>query len=320
MKLAVIFPGQASQQVGMGRDFFSEYPVVQELFHKADSVLGYPLSHLIFEGPEEELTLTENAQPAILTVSCAIWKALEPFIPPDAVCSMAGHSLGEYSALVASGAMDFADAVRIVHHRGQYMQEAVPVGQGKMAAIVGLAQEKVQGVLEGLDLGGEIAQLANINSPDQLVISGSAKGIDLVAKPMQDAGAKRFVELKVSAPFHSSLMIPAADKLKPELAEIKFARPRNQLVANLTAAPYPAEPSEYFELLYRQIFSPVAWVDSVQRMARHQPACFVEVGPGKVLKMLVARISREIPCVGVGDMDGFKRMLAYLSDETGVPV
>jgi [acyl-carrier-protein] S-malonyltransferase len=319
MKLAVIFPGQASQQVGMGRDFYHEYPVVQELFHQADGVLGYPLSHLIFEGPEEELTLTANAQPAILTVSYAIWKALEPFIPPDAVCSMAGHSLGEYTALVASGAMDFADAVRIVHHRGKYMQEAVPVGQGKMAAVVGLPLEKIQEVLAGLDLGGEVAQLANINSPDQIVISGSAAGIDIAAKPMQEAGAKRFIELKVSAPFHSSLMIPAADKLKPELEAVKFARPHAQVVANLTAAPYPAETTEYPEMLYKQIFSPVRWIESVQRMARHQPDCFVEVGPGKVLKMLVARIHRDVSCVGVGDMDGFKRMLAYLSGETGVP-
>ncbi len=319
MKLAIAFPGQASQQVGMGHDFFAEYPVVQDLFHQADEVLGYPLSRIIFEGPEEELTLTANAQPAILTVSYAAWKVLEAFIPERAALTMAGHSLGEYSALVASGAMDFTDAVRIVHHRGKYMQEAVPVGQGKMAAVIGLPLEKIEEVLASLDLGGEVAQLANINSPDQIAISGSAAGIDMAAKPMQDAGAKRFLELKVSAPFHSSLMVPAADMLRPELDKVKFSVPRWPVIANLTASEYPAGVAEYPGLLYRQIFSPVRWVESAQNMAARQPEGIIEVGPGKVLKMLNARICREIPCSGVGDMNSFKAMLAYLSGETGFP-
>lgn len=319
MKLGVIFPGQASQQVGMGRDFYTEYPVIQDLFNQADEVLGFPLSRIVFEGPEDELTLTANAQPAILTVSYAVWKLLEPFIPEGAEITMAGHSLGEYTALVASGALDFADAVRIVNHRGKYMQEAVPVGQGKMAAVIGLPLEKIEEVLAGLNFGGEVAQLANINSPDQIAISGSAAGIDMAAKPMQDAGAKRFVELKVSAPFHSSLMIPAADKLKPELEAVKFKNPRWPVIANLTAAEYPADTNEYPDMLYRQIFSPVRWVESAQNMSARQPEGFIEAGPGKVLKMLVAKISREIPCSGVGDMNGFKAILAFLSGETGFP-
>lgn len=319
MKLAVVFPGQASQQVGMGKDLFTEYPAVQELFQQADSALGYPLSRIIFEGPEEELTLTANAQPAILAVSCAVWNLLEPFIPEGAELCMAGHSLGEYTALVASGALSFADAVRIVHHRGLYMQEAVPVGRGKMAAVMGLPLEKIEEVLAGLKLDGEVAQLANINSPDQIVVSGSAAGIDLAAQALQGAGAKRVVELKVSAPFHSCLMIPAADKLKPELEAARFSQPRFPVIANLTASDYPQDTGQYASLLYRQIFSPVRWAESVQNMASRLPAGFIEAGPGKVLKMLIARIHRETPCSCVGDMDSYKSMLAYLSGEAGFP-
>lgn len=316
MKLGILFPGQASQQTGMGRDIFTEFAAVRELFQQADDILEYSLSKLIFEGPEEELTLTANAQPAILTVSFGFWTALAPFVPDDAQLWMAGHSLGEYTALLAADAFDFADAVRIVHLRGRLMQEAVPAGEGKMAAVVGLPLEKIEEVLEDLELDGEVAQLANLNSPDQIVISGSATGISMATKSLQDAGAKRVVELKVSAPFHSRLMEPAAEKLKPLLDEVRFRPARHPVLANVTAEPYPVAPAAYADLLYRQVCSPVRWTDIVRGMAREQPDTFVEVGPGKVLRMLAARTVQDVSCVSVGNIEGFKEMLAFLSGET----
>ncbi len=316
MKLGILFPGQASQQVGMGRDLFTEFVAVREIFQQADDVLEYSLSKLIFEGPEDELTLTANAQPAILTVSFGFWTALAPFIPDDAQVWMAGHSLGEYTALVAAGAFDFADAVRIVHLRGKFMQEAVPAGEGKMAAVVGLPLEKIEEALGGLEPDGEVAQLANLNSPDQIVISGSAAGISMATKSLQDAGAKRVVELKVSAPFHSRLMEPAAEKLKPLLDEVRFRPVQHPVLANVTAEPYPDDPAAYAALLYRQVCSPVRWTDTVRGMAREQPDTFLEVGPGRVLRMLAAKTARDVPCASVGDIEGFKEMLAFLSGES----
>jgi len=316
VKLGILFPGQASQQIGMGRDLFTEFAAVRELFQQADDVLEYSLSRLIFEGPEDELTLTANAQPAILTVSFSFWTALAPFVPDDAQVWMAGHSLGEYTALLAAGALDFVDAVRIVHLRGSLMQEAVPAGEGKMAAVVGLPQDKIEETLESLELDGEVAQLANLNSPDQVVISGSATGISMAARSLQDAGARRVVELKVSAPFHSKLMEPAAEKLKPLLDEVRFSPARHPVLANVTAEPYPDEPAAYADLLYRQVCSPVRWADTVRNIAREQPDAFAEVGPGKVLRMLAAKTVRDVPCVSVGDIEGFKGMLAFLSGES----
>lgn len=315
MKLGVFFPGQASQQTGMGRDLFTEFAAAREIYQQADDILGYNLSKLIFEGPEEELTLTANAQPAILTVSFSFWTVLAPFLPDGARMWMAGHSLGEYTALLAAEALDFADAVRIVHLRGQFMQEAVPAGEGKMAAVVGLPQEKIEDTLGNLELGGEVAQLANLNSPDQIVISGSAAGIDLATKALQDAGAKRVVELKVSAPFHSKLMEPAAEKLKPLLGEVRFRQTRHPVLANVTAQPYPDDPSAYADLLYRQVCSTVRWTDTIRSIAHEKPDTFLEVGPGKVLRMLAAKTEREVPCANVGDIEGFKKALAFLSGE-----
>ena len=300
----------------MGRDLFIEYAAVRELFQQADDVLGYSLSELIFKGPEEELTLTANAQPAILTVSFSFWTVLAPFLPDDTQVWIAGHSLGEYTALLASDALDFADAVRLVHMRGRFMQEAVPAGEGKMAAVVGLPQEKIEDTLGNLELGSEVAQLANLNSPDQIVISGSVAGISLAAKALQDAGAKRVVELKVSAPFHSKLMEPAAEKLKPLLDEVRFRPTRHPVLANVTTEPYPDDPSTYADLLYRQVCSPVRWTDTVRSIALAQPDAFMEVGPGKVLRMLAAKTVREVPCANVGDIEGFKKALAFLSGET----
>jgi [acyl-carrier-protein] S-malonyltransferase len=319
MKLALLFPGQASQQAGMGRDFHDEYAEVRKYFAQADETLGYPLSNLIFNGPEEELTLTANAQPAILTVSCAIWSVLKPFVADGTELIAAGHSLGEYSALVAAGAMEFAEAVRIVHLRGRFMQEAVPPGAGKMAAIFGLEQRAIEETLAGLKLEGEVAELANVNSTDQLVISGSAAGIDQAAQALSAAGAKRVVELKVSAPFHSSLMTPAAEKLKAELHATSFSAAQFPVYANVTAEQYSGGAGAIPQTLYRQVTAPVRWMDTIQNMLKERPDAFIEVGPGKVLRMLNARIAREAPCASVGDIEGFERVLAYLSSEANSP-
>jgi len=319
MRIALLFPGQASQQVGMGRDFHDEYAEARRYFAEADQELGYALSRLIFEGPEEELTLTANAQPAILTVSCAIWAVLKPFMPAGTELLAAGHSLGEYSALVAAGATDFSTAVRLVHLRGKFMQEAVPPGAGKMAAVMGLEQAGVERVLAGLELGGEVAQVANLNSPGQIVISGSAAGIDLAAQALSTAGAKRVVELKVSAPFHSSLMEPAAEKLSAELSTVQFSPPSFPVYANVSAELYAADAKAIPPMLYRQVTAPVRWVETIQAMLQTQPDAFIEVGPGKVLRMLNAGIARDAPCASVGDIESFKRVLAYLSGEADTP-
>jgi len=315
MRLAAVFPGQASQQVGMGGDFCDEFAAAREFFSTADRVLGFALSELIFEGPESELTLTANAQPAILTVSCAIWQVLTEFVPPEGVVAFAGHSLGEYTALVAAGSLDFSDAVRLVHLRGRFMQEAVPVGEGKMAAVIGLAAEKIEVVLTAVPTEAGPVQLANINSPDQVVISGSAAAVDAAGKLLAAAGARRVIELNVSAPFHSILMEPAAEKLHSRLEETRFKTPSAPVYANVTAAPYPEEVSAFAHLLTEQITSPVRWVESVNAIAQSQPELFVEVGPGRVLCGLISRTDRSLSITSVGTLEDFKKLLPMLTGE-----
>ncbi|MFA4967146.1 MAG: ACP S-malonyltransferase, partial [Candidatus Margulisiibacteriota bacterium] len=265
MKTAFVFPGQGSQAVGMGKGF------AESLLEEANQVLGFDLKKLCFEGPEEELKKTEITQPAILTVSVAAYGLLK--IRPDVV---AGHSLGEYSALVAAGAISFRDAVKIVNLRGRFMQEAVPLGQGAMAAVLGGDRKKIIDIC--LQVGG--VQPANMNGPDQIVISGKKGSVEEAGRLIKEAGAKRIIPLQVSAPFHSQLMEPAAQKLKGELAKIEIKDAQIPVIANVTAD-YVTGGKEISDLLIRQVTGPVLWEDSVRKMINDGVGSFVEVGPGK---------------------------------------
>jgi [acyl-carrier-protein] S-malonyltransferase len=296
-KLAFLFPGQASQYPGMGRDLAEKFDVARRTFEEADAALGFPISKICFEGTEDDLKLTENTQPGILTVSVAASRVLaEKGIEPDMV---AGHSLGEYSALVAAGGLDFADAVRAVRKRGKYMQEAVPAGEGAMAAILGLAPAEVIEITKK-SAQGEIVAAANLNSPEQTVISGSAAAVKRAVEVASQNGAKRAVVLPVSAPFHCELMGPAQKRLEADLRALKFHDLKYPLVTNVDAEAITSG-EEAREALIRQVCLPVHWLDSVHDMIENGAHMFVEVGPGKVLSGLLRQIDRAVRCVGVED-------------------
>ena len=296
-KLAFLFPGQASQYPGMGRDLAANFPESRAVFDEADASLGFAISKLCFEGPEEELKLTENTQPAILTVSVAAYRAREKRgITPDFT---AGHSLGEYSALVAAGALDFSAAVKIVRQRGRYMQEAVPAGEGAMAAILGLSPADVAEVCKKA-AGGEVVSPANLNSPEQTVIAGSAAAVKRAVEIASQSGAKRAVILPVSAPFHCALLAPAQKRLEPDLRAAKFAELRFPLITNVDAEVVTSG-EEAREALIRQVTMPVRWLDSVHEMVDQGVNIFVEVGPGKVLSGLLRQIDRSVRCFSVED-------------------
>lgn len=284
--LALLFPGQGSQYAGMGKLLAEQYGEARQVFEDADHALGFPLSKLCFEGPEEELKRTENTQPAILSVSVAAYRVLErQGIQPAVV---AGHSLGEYSALVAAGALDFKDAVTLVRKRGRYMQEAVPAGVGAMAAILKLPEGKLQQVLDQA-AQGEVVSAANLNSPDQVVIAGHAKAVGRAMELAKAAGAKRAIALQVSAPFHCSLMRPAQQRLQPDLQAVSFRDLRFPLINNWQARAVTAV-DDAREGLYQQIPNPVRWTDSIREMARQGIRRFIEVGPGNVLLGLCRNI------------------------------
>ena len=306
--LAFLFPGQGSQAVGMGKDLAEHYPVAKRTFEEADEVLGYPLSRLCFEGPEDQLRLTEITQPAILTVSVAAWRVLrENGVLPAYV---AGHSLGEYSAHVAAGSASFPDAVRTVRNRGKYMQEAVPLGVGAMAAILGMDLHKVNSVCAEA-AQGEVCEPANINSPEQIVISGNAAAVERAAKLASERGAKRAVQLPVSAPFHCPLMKPAQDRLAPDLRALAMGNPDIPVVCNVDAAPlHDAEGSR--DALLRQVTGSVRWSQSMQLLIADTVTTFVEVGPGKVLCGLMRQIDRCRICVNVEDSASLKKALEKL--------
>ncbi|HTY12682.1 MAG TPA: ACP S-malonyltransferase [Candidatus Omnitrophota bacterium] len=278
MKTAFVFPGQGSQFVGMGKGFAESH------LDEANRILGFDLKKLCFEGPEEELKRTEITQPAILTVSVAALQLLKE--KPDAV---AGHSLGEYSALVAAGSISFADAVKIVHLRGKFMQAAVPAGEGAMAAVLMPPKDKIREICEQV---GDV-QPANLNSPDQIVISGKKEAVEEAGKRLKEAGAKRIIPLAVSAPFHSRLMEPAAKKLEAELAKITISDAKVPVVANVTAD-YVASAEKIRELLIRQVTGSVLWEYSVRKMIADGVGRFVEVGPGKVLCGLIKKIDPAV--------------------------
>ncbi|MGO9126396.1 MAG: ACP S-malonyltransferase, partial [Terriglobales bacterium] len=296
-KIAFLFPGQGSQAVGMGKNLAGQYAVARNTFAEADEALGYKLSQLCFEGPEEQLSLTEITQPAILTASVAAFRVLaEKGLRPGFV---AGHSLGEYSAHVAAGTISFGDAVRTVRNRGQYMQEAVPVGVGAMAAILGMDLEKVTGVCHDA-AQGEVCEPANINSAEQIVISGNKSAVERATKLASERGAKRAVLLQVSAPFHCSLMKPAQDRLAADLGGLTFQKPGVPLVCNVDAE-FIIDGERGQDALVRQVTGAVKWEQSVRLLIAQGVQTFVEVGPGKVLCGLMRQIDRSKTGLNVGD-------------------
>jgi [acyl-carrier-protein] S-malonyltransferase len=295
--LAFLFPGQASQYCGMGRDLAEKFAEARAVFDEADAALGTSISKICFEGSEDDLKLTENTQPAILTVSVAAYRVLESKgIVPDCV---AGHSLGEYSALVAAGGIDFADAVKLVRKRGRYMQQAVPAGEGAMAAILGMAPLEVAEITKKA-AQGDVVSAANMNSPEQTVISGSAAAVRRAVEIASQEGAKRAVILPVSAPFHCALMAPAQARLEADLRATKFHALRFPLYTNVDADA-TTDGDEAREALIRQVCLPVRWLDSVHEMIDSGVHMFVEVGPGKVLGGLMRQIDRAVRVVGVED-------------------
>jgi [acyl-carrier-protein] S-malonyltransferase len=308
-KVAFVFPGQASQHPGMGKELAETYPVAREVFDEADKALGFSISKMCFEGSEEDLKLTANTQPAILTCSVATYRVLEQKgLAPDFV---AGHSLGEYSALVAVGALKFADAVRLVRKRGTYMQEAVPAGKGAMAAIMGLSPAVVVDVCKRASNGG-VCTPANLNSPDQTVISGDADAIKRAVELASQAGAKRATILAVSAPFHSALMMPAQEKLARDLEKTHFQALRVPLVTNVDADTIETG-DQAREALVRQVSTAVRWEESVRLLIEEGVNTFVEVGPGKVLTGLLRQIERSVAALNVEDEGSLQKTVEKIA-------
>lgn len=311
-KIALIFPGQGSQAVGMGKDLFEKYPVARRTFEEADEALGYKLSQLCFEGPEEQLRRTEITQPAILTTSIAALRVLETQMPKP--CSVAGHSLGEYSAHVASGTFSFADAMRTVRNRGKYMQEAVPVGVGAMAAILGMDLEKVAGVCQDA-AQGQVCSPANINSPEQVVISGNTAAVERATQLADQRGAKRAKLLPVSAPFHCSLMKPAQDRLEEDLKKLHMNKPVYPVACNVDAQ-LVNDDLRALDTLVRQVTGSVKWEQCMRLLIAQGVETLIEVGPGKVLCGLMRQIDRSKTCLNVGDEASLTKTVEALSQNT----
>jgi [acyl-carrier-protein] S-malonyltransferase len=316
--IAFLFPGQGAQRVGMGEELAAAFPICRQTFDEADAALGEPLSRIIFDGPDEQLTLTENTQPAIVAVSIAAYRLLESRgLTPSFV---AGHSLGEYSANVAAGTFSFADALRLVRRRGRYMQEAVPAGEGAMAAILGLELETVtRACLEAAD--GQVVSAANMNGAGQIVIAGARDAVKRAGDRARGLGAKRVVALSVSAPFHCAMMAPAQERLAPELRALDAAVPRVPIVANVDAEP-KRDARAAIEALVKQVSAPVRWEAVVSRLASEGVTTYVEVGPGTVLSGLVRKIHRDATVVSFGtpdDLETVARTLAHPSTRSGEP-
>lgn len=300
-KIGTVFPGQGSQYVGMGKRLYDRFDEVKELFRVADRVLGFPLSELVLNGPEEELRKTFNTQPALVLVSYAIWQVLKkevglvPYL-------MSGHSLGEYTALLASGYFTFEDALRVTRKRGILMEESCPQGKGGMVALIGANMSLVQPVLDAISHDEYVAVPANMNSAEQVVLSGDAGALKEAVEKLKGVGYKKAVFLNVSGPFHSPLMKQAADKLKDELERIHGGELVTPVVSNVDATPVQGK-GGIVEKLYRQMFSPVLWEGCIKRMVAEGVECFVEVGPQKVLSNLIKRITPDIPCYNVEEYE-----------------
>ncbi len=299
----------------MGRELAALYPVARETFDEADAALGYEISKICFEGPEDRLKLTEITQPAILTTSIAAWRVLQSQgVRPS---WLAGHSLGEYSAHVAAGTIAFADAVRTVRNRGKYMQEAVPVGVGAMAAVLALGPDKLQEVCEEASQG-EVCGAANLNSPDQIVISGSKAAVERAAELAKKRGAKRAIMLPVSAPFHSPLMLPAQDRLAADLAALTFHDPAVPVLSNVDAV-LVTTAEQARDTLVRQVTGAVRWDASIRALAAMGATQFIEIGPGKVLCGLLKQIDRAFNCVNVEDEASLQKTLNHISPASAKP-
>ena len=309
-KLAFVFPGQGAQKVGMGKDFYDNYDVAKKMFKEADEALGYSIMKMCFEGPEEYLKLTANTQPAILTISCIANEILkENGIQPEIT---GGHSLGEYSALVAAGVLNFQDAVALVHKRGSYMQEAVPVGEGGMAAIIGVDRDKIVEVCQQVSAESPV-QAVNFNCPGQIVIAGATKGVELAVEELKAAGAKKAVILPVSAPFHSTLMKPAAEKLAVELDKVTISDAKIPVVANVSAE-ILTKAEDIKASLVAQAASPVLWEDCVARMKEFGADVLLEAGPGKTLCGFNRRIDKTITSLNVEDVASLEKSLDYFKE------
>ena len=307
--MAMIFPGQGSQAPGMGKELAEKFPVARQVFEEADDALGFAISRLCFEGPAEELQLTENTQPAILTTSVAAFRAArESGLPEPAF--VAGHSLGEYSALVASGVLSLTDAVQTVRARGQYMQQAVPVGTGAMAAVIGGDFSAIESACREAS-GDQVCSVANSNSPSQVVIAGNTEAVDRAIELLKGV-AKRVIKLNVSAPFHCALMRPAQEKLGPHLERLKFNAPAVPVVTNVDARVTTA-PDELRDALLRQVSAPVRWLESMQLLIGNNVETVIEVGPGKVLSGLMRQTNRDVRCLNVEDAASLEATHASLA-------
>lgn len=304
-KIAFVFPGQGAQKVGMAKDVYDALPQAAQLFKTADETLGFSISELAFEGPEEQLKQTANTQPALLTASIALLEALKSKnITPDYV---AGHSLGEYSALVAANALDFEQAVAIVRARGQFMEQAVPSGQGAMAAVLGAEREPLAALCVEVSATGHAVELANVNCPGQIVVSGSVEGVNAVSARVKEIGGKRAIMLEVSGPFHSSLMKSAADQLSERLQSVSFRDATVPVVANVTATTV-TNASDIQALLVEQVYSPVLWEDSIRFLIHEGVDTFIEIGPGNVLTGLIKKIDKNVRLINISSLESIEAL------------